>query len=207
MYSNNGTNIAGWFDAHGTGGTYFAAVFNRGNVVANETGGDFDFRIEGQTDNDLLFADASADYVGIGTNSPGYKLDVAGDIHFSGAIYNSGALQHADYVFETYFDGYSEFVDDYKMMPLNQLELFLKKNKHLPRLQSRADVLKNGWNVTEGIRDNLEKVEELFLHAIEASKKIETLQSENATLKSQLNQTLNAIEDLQKRLSELEKQN
>jgi hypothetical protein len=49
-----------------------------GQVVFNDAGADVDFRVEGDTDANLLVADASADGVGIGTNSPGCKLEVAG---------------------------------------------------------------------------------------------------------------------------------
>jgi hypothetical protein len=38
-------------------------------VVVNESGADVDFRVEGDTEANLLFVDASADAVGIGTNS------------------------------------------------------------------------------------------------------------------------------------------
>lgn len=46
--------------------------------VANEIGGDNDCRIEGDTDTNLLFTDASTDRVGVGTNAPDAKFDVAG---------------------------------------------------------------------------------------------------------------------------------
>jgi len=49
-------------------------------VTINESGADVDFRIEGDTDTDLFFVDASADYVGIGKNNPTSKLDVDGTI-------------------------------------------------------------------------------------------------------------------------------
>jgi hypothetical protein len=39
-------------------------------VVVNESGADVDFRVEGDTDANLLFVDASADAIGIGTNAP-----------------------------------------------------------------------------------------------------------------------------------------
>lgn len=45
-------------------------------TVFNEDGVDSDFRIEGDTDQNLFFLDASADRVGIGTNTPGNKLQV-----------------------------------------------------------------------------------------------------------------------------------
>jgi hypothetical protein len=46
------------------------ADFTTGAIVFNETGANQDFRVEGDTDANLLFVDASADAVGIGTNAP-----------------------------------------------------------------------------------------------------------------------------------------
>jgi hypothetical protein len=45
-------------------------------VVVNESGADVDFRVEGDTDANLLFVDASTDRVGIGTSSPARALTV-----------------------------------------------------------------------------------------------------------------------------------
>jgi hypothetical protein len=45
-------------------------------VIVNETGADFDFRVEGDTDSNLLFVDAGADRVGVGTTTPLTKLGV-----------------------------------------------------------------------------------------------------------------------------------
>jgi hypothetical protein len=54
--------------------------------VFNESGANRDFRIEGDTNVNLFFVDASADFIGIGTNTPGYLFDVNGASHFSGQI-------------------------------------------------------------------------------------------------------------------------
>jgi len=59
----------------------------RGGLVVNEAGGDYDTRIEGDTDANLVRVDASTDRVGIGTSSPTQKLDVAGHAHIEGNIY------------------------------------------------------------------------------------------------------------------------
>ena len=45
-------------------------------LVVNDTGANVDLRVEGDTEANLLFVDASADKVGIGTSSPNYLLDV-----------------------------------------------------------------------------------------------------------------------------------
>lgn len=50
------------------------------DTVVNEAGNDLDFRVEGDTDANLLFIDASTDKVGIGTSTPAEKLDVAGAV-------------------------------------------------------------------------------------------------------------------------------
>jgi len=50
--------------------------FDGGTFVFNDSGADKDFRVEGDTDANLLFTDASTDRVGIGTSSPGAKLNV-----------------------------------------------------------------------------------------------------------------------------------
>ena len=50
--------------------------FGNSETVFNDGGADVDFRVEGDSDANLLFVDASADKVGIGTSSPSTKLDV-----------------------------------------------------------------------------------------------------------------------------------
>jgi len=49
-------------------------------ITFNEAGADVDFRVEGTTDNGLLYTDAGTDKVGIGTRTPNEKLTVAGNI-------------------------------------------------------------------------------------------------------------------------------
>jgi hypothetical protein len=51
-----------------------------GAVVINESGADLDTRVEGDTDVNLIFANAGEDRVGIGTATPATKLDVSGGI-------------------------------------------------------------------------------------------------------------------------------
>ena len=51
-----------------------------GGMVVNDKGNDSDTRIEGDTDQNLIFVDASADFVGIGTSSPNSKLHVNGSL-------------------------------------------------------------------------------------------------------------------------------
>ena len=56
-------------------------TFN-GSGIFNEDGGDYDFRVEGETDEYLLFIDASTNRIGMGTSTPSERLHVEGNIYF-----------------------------------------------------------------------------------------------------------------------------
>jgi hypothetical protein len=70
----------------------FTSLSTSGAVVFNDAGADVDFRVEGDTDANLLFVDASTDRVGIGTSSPSQKLHVAGIIRAESGNTSGGAL-------------------------------------------------------------------------------------------------------------------
>lgn len=69
-----------------TTGTERFSISSAGVGVFNDTGADADFRIEGDTDANNLFSDASTDRIGIGTATPAQKLDVTGSIGVSSTI-------------------------------------------------------------------------------------------------------------------------
>jgi hypothetical protein len=80
---NSGGNFTTWYAlyvANPLGTNRFALLAEGGHVVLNENGGDYDFRVEGDTDANLLFLDASVDRFGIGTSTPQVKLDVNGGL-------------------------------------------------------------------------------------------------------------------------------
>ena len=49
-------------------------------IAFNDGQANYDFRVEGDTEANLIFVDASTDRVGIGTNTPNKELQVVGDI-------------------------------------------------------------------------------------------------------------------------------
>jgi len=61
-------------------------TFNGGTFVFNEAGADKDFRIEGDSDANLILCDASVDRVGIKTATPLAALHVTGDTFFGGNV-------------------------------------------------------------------------------------------------------------------------
>ena len=80
---------------------------------------------------------------------------------------------------------WSDFVfdADYKLLSLSEVERFISLNKHLPEIPSAKEVEENGVSLGDMQAKLLQKIEELTLYAIEQQK---------------------CIEELQKRLSELE---
>lgn len=83
---NSGTQL--WIP---TSSGIFDTLNTSGNVIFNEAGANVDFRVEGDTDANLLFVDASIDKVGIGTVAPEYKLQVNGSF---GATTKSFRINH-----------------------------------------------------------------------------------------------------------------
>ena len=74
---NNTSNLSPVNDSYNllVGGTASGSadiqLLTDGSAIFNEAGNSVDFRVEGDTNANLLFADGSTDRVGIGTNTPG----------------------------------------------------------------------------------------------------------------------------------------
>ena len=114
---------------------------------------------------------ATSGNVGIGTISPDSKLTVAGKIHAQEVKVTIAA--GADFV----------FADDYALPTLQQVESFIKENRHLPEIPSAAEMQENGLHLAEMNIKLLQKVEELTLYVIEQQKQIQILQSQVLELK------------------------
>lgn len=82
----------------------------------------------------------------------------------------------ADYVFEP----------TYQLMPLTEVEAFVKKEKHLPNVPSEQELKANGADVMEMNKMLMEKVEELTLYLIQQNKDTEALKTELETLKAKV---------------------
>lgn len=100
--------------------------------------------------------------IGIGTTTPDNKLDVLGTIRANEVIVETG---WADYVFE----------DSFKLKTLNEVENFIKENKHLPDVPSAKTIQENGAHVSELMTKMMQKIEELTLYSIQQQKEIDAL--------------------------------
>ena len=125
--------------------------------------------------------------LGIGTNTPGAKLDVVGTSRFTGNMMVDGKIESTrvkvtqtpgnwpDYVFKP----------DYKLSPLSEVAAYIKANGHLPNVPSAQEVEENGQDLGQVQTKLLEKVEELMLYTIDQQKQIEALKKEIEELKKQ----------------------
>jgi hypothetical protein len=82
------------------------------NLVINDIGAVFNVRIEGDTDANLFFTDATNSRVGIGIITPAEKLDVVGNIKLSGNVIPASGFG-IDFA-ATAGTGTSELLDDYE---------------------------------------------------------------------------------------------
>ncbi|GAB2778879.1 hypothetical protein GCM10027275_22960 [Rhabdobacter roseus] len=83
---------------------------------------------------------------------------------------------------------WSDFVfnKDYNLLPLNKVEQYIKKNKHLPGVPSAKEVTETGIDLAKMDAILLQKIEELTLHLIEISKQNEKINQENRDLMSRV---------------------
>ncbi len=163
--------------------------------------------------------------INLGANSPQYELDVAGNINFSGGLYQDGTLfKESPWVHDNYPTSriiyYGEvaigeppsslnklsvagnvlfkgkltaddvevkkieawkdevFTPEYKLLSIAETEIYIKENGHLPDLPSEAEVLENGYKLSEMDALLLQKIEELTLFIIEQQKEIEKLKKD-----------------------------
>lgn len=109
----------------------------------------------------------TAGMVSIGTTATpaGYKLAVGGKVVAEEVVIK---LQGSwpDYVFES----------DFQLLPLSEVERYVKLNKHLPGVPTAAEVKEHGVAVGEMNAVLLKKIEELTMYVIELKKENEAQQ-------------------------------
>jgi hypothetical protein len=134
---------------------------NSGNV-----NGSFVVRTNGA---DRMYVDESGN-VSIATaqTAVGYKLNVGGKIICEEMkVQLMGAWP--DYVFR----------EDYPLRKLENLDVFIKNNKHLPGIPSANEVAEQGISVGQMQKQMMEKIEELTLYVIQLNRELNELKSKN----------------------------
>lgn len=125
-----------------------------------------------------VIAIPSSGNVGIGTINPTNKLEVNGTIRTKEVIVETTGW--SDYV----------FAPDYRLAPLAEVKAHIAAAGHLPGIPSAAEVAQHGVSVGDMQARLLAKVEEMTLHLIALSEKVDAqsaeiaaLRAENATLR------------------------
>ena len=113
--------------------------------------------------------------IGIGTTTPDELLTVKGKIHTQEVLVDLEGAVAPDYVFETYYNGFSEMMPEYSLISLEELEAFLKENYHLPNVPSAETMQKEGISLKEMNLLLLQKIEELTLYTLQQQKEIDAL--------------------------------
>ena len=122
--------------------------------------------------------------VGIGNTNPTEKLVVDGKILAEEVKVQN--VPASDYVFEP----------DYNLKPIEEVETFIKENKHLPDIPSAEEFKENGVGLGEMDDMLLRKVEELTLYVIGLQKELMELKNENKEIKSLNIELIDRIEKL-----------
>jgi hypothetical protein len=107
-------------------------------------------------------AGAVAPYSGLN-----YTLGVRGRIVSSG-ITCKDLSQWADYVFD----------DSYELKPLDEVSEYIAENKHLPDVPSAKEVIEKGIDVSDMLKIQMQKIEELTLYTIEQQKQLKEQQKQ-----------------------------
>jgi hypothetical protein len=161
--------------------------------------------IFGEGVNNVTGATISSGRVGIGVLPHATdRLYVGGNLRTAGFITAEVAGSTIpDYVFEKYFEGNSKLKNSYEFKTLEEVEAFIKLNKHLPGVMGMKDLKKSETgkymvNLSLLTNQTLEKVEELYLYTISQEKKIKSLETENKELKERLEKIENFLNINQK---------
>jgi hypothetical protein len=89
----------------------------------------------------------------------------------------------ADYVFK----------DNYQLMPLEEVEKYIKENEKLPNIPTAEEIHKEGLPVGEMQKKQMEKIEELTLYVIDLDKKNKELEEQNKSLEERLERLENLL--------------
>ncbi len=103
----------------------------------------------------------------------------------AGQVFVNGTQVHPDYVFE----------EDYELMPLSELESFVRENRHLPGVVSSEEA-GGKVDLSSFPLQLLEKVEELSLYTIQQERTIQALKVNKDARIAQLEERLAALEAL-----------
>ncbi|MCX2495310.1 hypothetical protein OQX63_17600 [Pedobacter sp. PF22-3] len=167
--AGTGKMLMGWNRTAGDGETDFVA-----NEGAGSQGGFAFYSYNNASQERQLLRILGNGNMGIGVNSPTDKLAVNGNIRAKEIKVE--ATNWPDYV----------FAEGYKIGKLEELESYIKTHKHLPGMPSAQEVEVNGIAVSEMLKLQQKKIEELTLHLIEKDKQLTEQRTINKSYEERL---------------------
>lgn len=111
----------------------------------------------------------------VGMNTDEYEA-VSSSLTDKYSLFVKQGILSEDYAIAP-ISSWADFVFDekYKLRPLNEVEHFIDKNKHLPDVPSAQQVETEGYSQHEMNKVLLQKIEELSLYIIQQDKEIQSL--------------------------------
>ena len=164
------------------GDLLFSNKLTTGNTNGTLTDADIknNIRMKIQNDGKVIIGNSAT------MTSPGtYKLYVeTGILTEKVKIALKAGSDWADFVFN----------NDYKLMSLQELELYIKKNKHLPGIPTTNQVLNEGVDLGKMTAKLLEKIEELTLYVIQLNNDKQKLQKDIQLLQAKSQPDLQSLQ-------------
>ncbi|AWW28901.1 hypothetical protein DN752_01445 [Echinicola strongylocentroti] len=112
----------------------------------------------------------------IGTTTPDSKLSVIGNIRTHEIKLETASWP--DYVFDR----------GYQQMPLEEMEVYIRKNGHLPGLKCAEEFQEEGVNMMEMNQQLLGKIVELTLHLIKKGKQLRNIEDKLSRISERLSE-------------------
>ncbi len=172
--ANNFTNVNDIAVLNLGDGNHFIRTKRGKGVSINTYSG-----LSGQPETLGIFLQEVTRNVGIGTDlasnsyngtSNYFKLSVNGPIRAKEVVVETG---WADFVFEK----------NYILRPLKEVERHIEETGHLPEMPSTKEIERNGANVGELLKLQMQKIEELTLYIIDLQKQVESLKANKTSAK------------------------
>ncbi|WP_299464214.1 hypothetical protein [uncultured Microscilla sp.] len=157
--------------------------------------------------------------LGIGIGAPQASLHVNGTGKFAGQLTGTDALFSGELVStNATFSGHLKanqvilnigsfpdyvFAPQYTLMPLEQVEAYIQKHQHLPKVPAATQIIKEGMDVGQINVLLMEKVEELTLHTIAQHKQIKAVKASEQQLKGKVEALEQQLKEIHKEIKEL----
>lgn len=169
-YYDGGLNF--WIPFEGKIGRFMNYVLflnDEGNIGINDPKPTNRLSVNGT----VLFHDDEDQYLSVGNQ----KLIFGSERFNITAAFNGKILANE---IEVNTESWSDYVfeDDYLLIPIEEVETFITKNKHLPGVPSEKEVVQNGINLGEMDAILLKKIEELTLYVIQLSNELDEVKQQ-----------------------------